>query len=120
MSEFVEFLVERDTMVIVMSDHDENLGYPAESAVGHHVTKGSNSLPHVPLLVFNPTSKIDIGLRSLINIRNLIKHGLDDSVPNITRDRIGVERVGAGELGDTLDRWRGPKRVVYEDDHRWI
>lgn len=119
-SEFVEFLVERDTMVIVTSDHGENLGYPAESAVGHQVAKGSDSLAHVPLLVFNPPSEIDAGLTSLINVGDLVTGGLDGSVPDITRERVGVERVGAGEPEDTLDRWKGPKRVVYENDCRWI
>lgn len=119
-SEFVEYLVERDTMVIVTSDHGENLGYPAEAAVGHQVAKGSDSLAHVPLLLFNPPSEVETGLSSLIDVGDLVIGGLNNSLPNITRDRVGVERVGTGEPEGSLPQWEGPKRVLYENDRRWV
>lgn len=119
-SAFVDYLVERDTMVIVTSDHGENLGYPAEAAIGHQVAKGSDSLAHVPLLLFNPPSEVETGLLSLLDVGDLVTGGLEGSVPDITREQVPVERVGTGEPEDSLPRWKGPKRVLYEEDRRWI
>jgi len=118
--EFIEELVGNDTTVIVTSDHGENLGYPAEGAIAHSVAKGSDSLAHVPLLVFNPPGTVNTdGLVSLRDIGELIRAFERGETVDITKERVGFERAGVNAENRT-EKWRGPERGVYTDTKRWV
>ena len=120
LSEFIEELVKKDATVIVTSDHGENLGYPAEGAIAHSVGKSSDSLTHVPLLVFNPPGPVNTdGLVNIRDIGKLISAFETRDTVDITKDQIGFERVGTNEENRT-ERWGGPERGIYTDNRRWV
>jgi hypothetical protein len=90
-------VTERETTVILTSDHGEELGEGDKLSHFGHVGSLSEALLHVPLLIFNPPSD------GLVNGRKYVTHldmgklitGLaTGSVPDISRNKIASEVVG--------------------------
>jgi arylsulfatase A-like enzyme len=121
---------DRETTVVVTSDHGDELGTDADEGRWGHVDSSlSEGLLHVPLLVLNaPDGWQDINESEYIShlsLRNLLVGLANGEVPDLTADRIAAERIGhSGSLSTVADK-RGTEedrllRAVYDGSVKYI
>jgi membrane-anchored protein YejM (alkaline phosphatase superfamily) len=126
--ESVEDETTYETTVIVTADHGENLAYPEDEYLLGHTGSLSDSLLHVPLLVFNPPSEIEINGEyvSHLDLGRMSRAFAKENSISISRNQAPCELVGMGLDAWTLDSeqqryWNRVQRCVYTPDrkYRW-
>lgn len=127
-AEYVEKILsksERETTIIITSDHGLNLAYPADRyQIGK---KGSmtEGLLHVPLNLINPPEGYQESVEkyfSQLQLPNLISGLAYNETPDIFKERIASERIGSQGVNDMNDEearyWRRMIRTVYESGYK--
>ena len=120
---------ERETTVVVTSDHGDEMGTDAdEGRWGHTTSSLSEGLLHVPLLVLNAPDgheRIDESRYvSHLGLRDFLVGLANGEVTDPTADRIPAERVGHSGSLATIDDKRGTTedqllRAVYDDRSKY-
>jgi arylsulfatase A-like enzyme len=121
---------ERETTVVVTSDHGDEMGTDADGGRWGHVDSSlSEGLLHVPLLILNAPDgwqSIDESRYvSHLGLRELLVGLANEKVPDVTADRIPAERVGhSGSLSTVADK-RGTDsdrllRAVYNEERKYV
>ena len=120
---------DRETTVVVTSDHGDEVGTDAdEGRWGHTTSSLSEGLLHVPLLVLNAPDgheRIDESRYvSHLALREFLVGLANGEVTDPTADRIPAERVGHSGSLATIDDKRGTTedrllRAVYDDRHKY-
>jgi arylsulfatase A-like enzyme len=94
---------ERETTIVVTSDHGENLGYEADDHMFWHSSSLTEGLLHVPLEIINPPEGFDPVEEQLFSQRNLGKllaALAEERTPDLFEERAPAEIVG-GDVGAT-------------------
>ncbi|WP_135363168.1 sulfatase-like hydrolase/transferase [Halosimplex halophilum] len=125
---FVERLrreTEEETTVVVTADHGENLCYPDDDGMLGHIGNVTESLLHVPLLVFNAPESVrepDDTYFSHLDLRTLLAGLADDELPTTYRDRVPAEVVGGAppDHVENYDYWDRMIRAVYDGDRKYV
>lgn len=101
LADLVRFLIRSrptETTVIVTADHGENLGHAHEDGQWGHVSSLTDSLLHVPFLLFNPPEGFDEPDRGYISLRQLglVLDAIQADTPAIPfEDVVGAELLGS-------------------------
>jgi len=133
LAEFVQF-AERtlpgETTTIVFSDHGERLGHtPGDRQLGHNVSRLTESLLRVPLLVRNPPVELDHlsdGAFSLLDLPRIVSSTVSEEPFGDRRRPVVAERLAAvvAEKFDLepaeRDRLNRTRRCVYEDGQKIV
>lgn len=88
----------RETTVIITSDHGQNLAYPSDGDMIGHKGSISDGLLHVPLEIFNPPQKHKhkhTDFFSHLDLRRLINNLAQGDSAEIKRNKIPAERIGS-------------------------
>jgi arylsulfatase A-like enzyme len=120
---------ERETTIVVTSDHGDEMGTDAdEGRWGHTTSSLSEGLLHVPLLVLNAPDeheRIDESRYvSHLALGELLVGLANGDMSDPTAERIPAERIGHSGSLATVDDKRGTiedrlLRAVYEDDRKY-
>jgi arylsulfatase A-like enzyme len=111
---------ERETTIIVTSDHGENHAEEADDFVANHKSSLSEGLLHVPLCIINPPEGYDsreTGYVSQLTLGDLVVGLADGRTPDVERDRLPAELVGmsAGpEPPSDYEYWDRAIRCAYD------
>jgi len=128
---FVDRLQEatdRETTVVVTSDHGENLGFDADGGLVAHKGVLTEGLLHVPLEVLNaPDDAAHAGsvdrYVSHLRLGELVAGLGEGRLPDVTADRIPAERIGSNMAGNATEaeraEWDRMIRVVYDGDVKY-
>lgn len=117
---------DKETTVIVTSDHGEELGFDYEDGNLGHVSGVSHSLLHVPLCIINPPDRFQKSEPfTQLDLGELISAFGNETVETSSRELIPAERVGLGISRDggpdNYEFWNRLERTVYDGDtrHEW-
>lgn len=116
---------DEETTVVVTADHGENLCYPEDDGLLGHIGNMSESLLHVPLVVFNAPESVsepDDGYFSHLDLGTLIAGLAADELPVTFRERAPAEVVAAAppEGVDDYDYWDRMIRAVYDGERKYV
>lgn len=109
LADLVRFLVRdrpTETTVIVTADHGENLAHPYEDGQWGHVSSLTDSLLHVPFLLFNPPEGFDEPDRGYVSLRQLgpVLDAIQADTPAVPfEDVLGAELLGSPIQEASLD-----------------
>jgi arylsulfatase A-like enzyme len=131
--ELVDWLAantERETTVVVTSDHGDNMGGGADDGGWGHVESTlTEGLLHVPLLVLNaPEGWEGVDESQYVShlaLPELLVGLANGEVPDSTQDRIPAERIGhSGRLSTVAEKRGTPGdqllRAVYDGDRKHV
>jgi arylsulfatase A-like enzyme len=126
--DWLETATNRETVVVVTSDHGDNLGTAAdEGRWGHVESSLTEGLLHVPLAVLNgPEADINEDRYvSHLSLGDLLVDLAASQVPKVTADRIAAERIGHSGSLATVKEHRGTEadrlvRAVYEGERKYV
>ena len=107
-SDLVDSIVgetEKETTVIITSDHGHNLGYPSEDNLIHHEGNMSEGLLHVPLEIINPPAEYPNNVEDIfshLSLGTLIQRIVSDEPwsNDLIRDETPAEVIGLTGVGD--------------------
>jgi arylsulfatase A-like enzyme len=114
-----------ETTVVVTADHGENLCYPDDDGLLGHIGNMSESLLHVPLVVFNAPESVrepDDKYVSHLDLGTLLAGLANDELAVTFRDRPAAEVVAAAppEDAEQYDYWDRMIRAVHDDDRKYV
>lgn len=118
---------DRETTIIVTSDHGENLGTEADDHLLGHVGTLTDATLHVPLEVINPPNDATETVTeyvSHLDLPDLIVGLSRGEVPDVRREVVPAERIGLGlsvapenfEFWDRMIRCAYREKTKYEWD----
>lgn len=124
--EEVSELTDKETTVVVTSDHGDNFGTETdEGRWGHTKSSLSEGLLHVPLLVLNaPESLGEVdGYVSHLRLGELVVGLANEEVPDVTDERIPAERIGSSsklhKLSELSPDEHRMVRCVYDGENKY-
>jgi len=126
---FVSDLLEttdRETTVVVTSDHGENLGFDADDRLMGHSYGLSEGLLHVPLEIINPPEGYDTRETeyfSHLQLGELITGMSEGETPDVFTDTPVAERITMSGVPDAADDpafWKRTIRCVYEGNEKSV
>lgn len=107
----IQRATDRETTVVVLSDHGHNLGYPADRELFHHTRSMTEAVLHTPLEIINPPAgypgTVD-GYVSHVSLPDLLvdlAYG-EEFDDGIVKERIAAELVGLVGAGSGDLLWR--------------
>ena len=130
--EFVDRLqreADRETTVVVTGDHGNDLALTDESYWGHTVSRLTEALLHVPLVVLNAPGDHEASqpeLVSHLSLSELLVGLANDEVPDITGETIRAERIGNSGSPGRLESGEVPPeenmvlRALYDGDRKYV
>lgn len=127
---FAEETLSGETTTIVFSDHGERLGYtPDDRQLGHNMSRLTESLLHVPLLIRNPPvdlSHLSEELVSLLDLPSLVSSVVSEEQMGQPRRPVVAERL-ASVVAEKFDvgpaeraRLNQTRRCVYDDGQKVV
>ncbi|QIO22573.1 sulfatase-like hydrolase/transferase [Haloarcula sp. JP-L23] len=131
-ADFVDSVVaetDRETTVVVTSDHGHNLAYPADRGLLDHTSSLTEGLLHVPFAVVNPPTdgavpSLNAGRHLPLRRLGAFVSGLTvDELRDVTADRVAAEVLGRTPTWDDPPddpRWDRAVRCVYEDGTKTV
>jgi hypothetical protein len=122
-------VTDNQTTVIVTGDHGNDLALTDEDHWGHTVSRLTEALLHVPLVVLNAPGKHDIRQTELVSHLSLpeLLIGLaNGKVPDITGEPVRAERIGNSgspsqlESGDVPPEENMMLRALYDENEKYV
>lgn len=115
-----------ETTFVITADHGENMGFEADNYLMAHKGPLTEGLLHVPQLVVNSPEEIgNVGdYASHVDLGELVVGIANDTLPEITHNRIVAERIGsnmaAAASEEERSKWDRMIRVVYEGTDKYV
>lgn len=122
----VQQATDRETTIIITSDHGENLGHSHDEGLLGHKSSLSESLLHVPLEIVNPPQKHadqPDQFVSHLSLPTLITGYVNDESPTISTDRVVAEHIGLSpgpEPPSDYEYWDRMMRCAYENNRKVV
>lgn len=104
---------DRETTVVITSDHGENLGFDADDQMFWHSCSLTEALLHVPLEIINPPEgyqDTEEGLFSQLHLGELLSELANSNTPDLFEPKVAAEIVG-GDVSDV--------QILTEDEQEW-
>lgn len=119
LAEDLRAATDRETTVVVVSDHGHNLGYEDEDGLFHHTGSMSEGVMHTPLEILNPPDgwpETETRLFSQLDLGELLVRLAHERPPDeaLFRERVPAETVGL--LGGDNRTWG---REFSEEEFAW-
>jgi choline-sulfatase len=122
--EDVQASADRPVRVVVTADHGENLGYPAEDGLLHHLGSLSEALLHVPFDVISDAHSGTVdGYGTLLDLGEVVARlRTGEPLDDLARDTVAAEIAGFGgdEPESHVDWWDRAQRAVYRGDRKYV
>ncbi|MFC6755562.1 sulfatase-like hydrolase/transferase [Halomicroarcula sp. GCM10025894] len=116
--------LERDTILVITSDHGENLGFPDDDHMIGHTNSLSEGLLHVPFDVIGPVEPGETTVRtSLLDLGQIVKQLRDDDQPRPPGRELVTAEIAGHSADGTSEDLRGvqpARRAAYVGDRKVV